>query len=38
MTDEDLKKYLPCKGDRIAAKAFASGEEIKILRMKEKSA
>ena len=37
MTDEDLKKYLPCKGDRIAAKAFARGEEIKILRMKEKS-
>ena len=25
MTDEDLKKYLPCKGDRIAAKAFARG-------------
>ena len=38
MTDEDLKKYIPCKGDRIAAKSFARGEEIKILRMKEKSA
>ena len=32
MTDEDLKKYLPCKGDRIAAKAFARGEENKNIK------
>ena len=30
MTDEDIKKYLPCRGDRIPAKGG-----IKILRMKE---
>ena len=27
MTDEDLKKYLQCKGDRIAAKVFSRGDE-----------
>ena len=35
MTDEYLKKYLTCKVDRIAAKAFARGDENKILRMQE---
>ncbi|XP_078333019.1 uncharacterized protein LOC111100619 isoform X2 [Crassostrea virginica] len=38
MTDEDLKKYLPCKGDRIAAKAFARGEENKNIKDERKFA
>ena len=38
MTDEDLKKYLPCKGDRIAAKAFARGEENENIKDERKFA